>query len=35
MKFDTIGAWLKLFLIDAAHTVPRPDPNPRAEVGRM
>ena len=37
MKFDTIGAWLKLFLIECnTHCSLNPDPNPQsAEVGRM
>ena len=36
MKFDTIGAWLKLFLIECnTHCSLNPDPNPQsAEVGR-
>jgi AraC family transcriptional regulator, transcriptional activator of pobA len=37
MKLDTIGAWLKLFLIECnTHCSLSPDPNPQsAEVGRM
>jgi AraC-like DNA-binding protein len=36
MQFDTIGAWLKLFLIECnSHCSLQPDPNPQnAEVGR-
>ena len=37
MQLDTIGAWLKLFLIECnMHCSLHPDPNPQsAEVGRM